>query len=252
MEHQGCIAMGSDYNLDWEGINTTLVHEIAHEWWGNSITASDYSDIWMHEGLATYAENLVAEKLYGYESYLIYCRNQMYWGIVNKRPIQKVPNVRYTSRANRADGDIYSKGSMLMHTLRTQLDNDELFFQTMKDIQLTYRDSQISSAEFEQFFIDRIGQEYQIYFDIMLRQSTPPELAYSVFLNEESKSAEIKFHWTESVPKGFPMKVKFIAGEKEIWLQPNHEMQSVNLPWGVDYKMQPWVSGYFVSVPLEK
>ncbi len=251
MEHQGCIAMGSDYESDWEDINTTLVHEIAHEWWGNSVTASDYSEIWLHEGLATYSENLVAERLFGHDNYLKYCRNQMYWGISNKRPVLKVPNVRYSSWSNRHDGDIYSKGSMLMHTLRTQMDNDELFFSILKDIQRIYRDKIISSNEFETQFLNKCECDLKAIFDVMLRQPEPPRLAYSVFVKEDGSNAEIKYRWTESVPSDYPLKIKFLAGDEVIILEPTHEVQTIKLPQGVEYKMQPWLSGYFLSAPFK-
>ena len=56
MEHQSGIAMGADYKNNWKEFNTTLIHELSHEWWGNSLTGKDYCDIWMHEGMATYSE----------------------------------------------------------------------------------------------------------------------------------------------------------------------------------------------------
>lgn len=251
MEHQGCIAMGSEYELDWEELNTTLVHEIAHEWWGNSITAADYADIWLHEGLATYGESLVAEKLYGYDNYLRYCRNQMYWGIFNKRPVQKVPNVRYTSWAAYADGDIYNKGAMLMHTLRTQMENDELFMKILKDMQLEFRDTNISSAEFEAYFLEKCECDLQAIFDRMLRVADAPELAYSVFISEDRSIAELKYRWAEGTPADYPMKIKFIAGDEVVYIEPNGEAQSKALSINVDYKMQPWLSGYFTTVSFD-
>lgn len=251
MEHQGCIAMGSEYELDWEELNTTLVHEIAHEWWGNSITAADYADIWLHEGLATYAENLVAEKLYGYDNYLKYCRNQMYWGIFNKRPVQKVPNVRYTSWAAYADGDIYNKGAMLMHTLRTQMENDALFMRILKDMQIEFRDTTITSAEFEAYFLEKCECDLQAIFDRMLRVADAPDLAYSVFINEDKNTAELKYRWAEGTPTNYPMKIKFIAGEEVFYIEPKSEAQFISLPVNVEYKMQPWLSGYFTTVSFD-
>jgi len=252
MEHQGCIAMGSDYNLDWESVNTTLIHEIAHEWWGNSITASDYSDIWLHEGMATFSEALVVERLFGYDQYLKYFRNTMYWGIKNKRPIQKVPNVRYTSWATYADGDIYPKGAMLMHTLRTQMNDDALFFKILQEAQMRFRDSTISSTEFEAFFLEKCHADLEHFFDKLLRQAEPPKLRYTVFLNADNSTAEIKFYWDESTPINYPMKIEFLAGDESIILSPTHEPQTVSLPVGVNYKMQPWRSGYFVSLPFQE
>ena len=250
MEHQGCIAMGSSYYLDWESVNTTLIHEIAHEWWGNSLTASDYSDIWLHEGLATFSEALVVEQLNGYDQYLKYFRNTMYWDIRNKRPIQKVPNVRYTSWATYADGDIYPKGAMLMHTLRTQMNDDPLFFKILQEAQMRFRDSTISSAEFEAFFLERCNADLAHFFDKLLRKAEPPKLRYSIFINPDKTNAEIRFKWDESMPKDYQMQIEFLAGDKSIFLNPTHESQTISLPVGVDYKMQPWRSGYFVSAPF--
>lgn len=251
MEHQGCIAMGSYYELDWQDINTTLAHEIAHEWWGNSITAADYSDIWLHEGMATYSEALIAERLFGKEEYLKYCRNTMYWSIANKRPIQKVPNVRYTSWANRADGDIYPKGAMLMHTLRTQMENDELFFKILKDANIRFKDQTISSTEFEAYFLENCQCDLKLIFDVMLRQAEAPGLAYAVAINETEKTAQLKFKWDENTPKNYPLTIVFLAGDEKVVITPTHDLQIVDLPYGVEYKMQPWVSGYFVGVKLE-
>lgn len=251
MEHQGCIAMGSYYELDWEAFNSTLIHEIAHEWWGNSMTASDYGDIWLHEGLATYSENLVIERIYGIENYLTYCRNQMFWGIMNKRPIQKTPEVRYTSWAAHADGDIYSKGAMLMHTLRTQMENDSLFMKILKDIQVEYRDRIISSDEFQAYFLSKCECDFEVFFDVMLRQSRAPELAYSIFIEEDGSNPELKFKWTNSVPRNYPMKIKFVSGEKEYILEPTYEEQVIKLLEGGKHYLRPWHSGYFVTVPYE-
>ncbi|MCX6134345.1 MAG: M1 family metallopeptidase [Ignavibacteriales bacterium] len=60
MEHQTSVAYGvyggSQFNANWQGYGFDYIHlhELAHEWWGNLVTAKDWSDIWIHEGFATY------------------------------------------------------------------------------------------------------------------------------------------------------------------------------------------------------
>ncbi|MEO1655252.1 MAG: M1 family aminopeptidase, partial [Bacteroidota bacterium] len=76
MEHQGCLAIGENlafyknwyyaYQVPW---HSTLVHEMAHEWWGNSVSISDMADAWLQEGFATYAEMLFIERMLGKEAY---------------------------------------------------------------------------------------------------------------------------------------------------------------------------------------
>ena len=67
MEHQSAVTYGNHFangylERDWTGVGISpkfdfiIIHESAHEWFGNSITAADVSDEWIHEGWATYAE----------------------------------------------------------------------------------------------------------------------------------------------------------------------------------------------------
>ena len=58
------------------GFDEILLHEVAHEWWGNKITVSDWADFWIHEGFATYAEALYVDDTLGEERYLDYMRRK--------------------------------------------------------------------------------------------------------------------------------------------------------------------------------
>ena len=86
----------------------------------------------------------------------------------------------------------------------------------------------------------------------MLRKAAPPELAYSVFLSEEKSTATLKYQWEEGTPSDYPLKVKFIAGDEVIIIEPTGMEQTTVLPINVDYKMQPWLSGYFTTVPFDR
>ncbi|MGB3948257.1 MAG: M1 family metallopeptidase, partial [Bacteroidia bacterium] len=90
MEHQSCIAYGNKFKNGYLGINRSgtpyhfdyiIIHESAHEWWGNSITTNDIADMWIHEGFGTYSEALYIECLYGHDAYLEYInaeKNKVY------------------------------------------------------------------------------------------------------------------------------------------------------------------------------
>ena len=97
MEHQSAVAYGNWYENGYRGRDVSgtglglkwdfiIVHESAHEWWGNNITAKDHADMWVHESFANYAEGLYTECLYGKEAgaeYIIGNRR----GIRNDAPI---------------------------------------------------------------------------------------------------------------------------------------------------------------------
>ena len=56
MEHQTLVAYGALFTDNGYGFDDLLLHEVAHEWWGNKITVADWADFWIQEGFATYAE----------------------------------------------------------------------------------------------------------------------------------------------------------------------------------------------------
>ena len=88
MEHQTAIAYGSGYeDLPWLGGDYIIVHEAAHEWWGNAVSVSDFSDIWLHEGFATYSEFVFAEKMKGYDTSLMYVNYWLAATVKNKFPV---------------------------------------------------------------------------------------------------------------------------------------------------------------------
>lgn len=85
MEHQSCIAYGNKYKTgylgaDFSGIGLDfdyiIIHETAHEWWGNNLTTKDIADMWVHEGFGSYAEVLYVECLYGKAKALDYVNAQ--------------------------------------------------------------------------------------------------------------------------------------------------------------------------------
>ena len=76
MEHQSAVTYGNGFKngyrgRDWTGVGISprfdfiIIHESGHEWFGNSVTAADRSDMWIHEGWTTYLECLYVEYTYG-------------------------------------------------------------------------------------------------------------------------------------------------------------------------------------------
>ncbi len=127
MEHQTLIAYGNDFDrtggLGYDaGFDALHFHELAHEWYGNCLTVRDWKDFWIHEGTATYLEALYAESLRGQEGYhevINYFRRQ----VSNERPIAR----REPTSAQRIYGrDVYYKGALVLHTLRSMVGRDSV------------------------------------------------------------------------------------------------------------------------------
>jgi aminopeptidase N len=224
MEHQSAISMGNIFYNNWtpdSGLhaNSTLVHELAHEWWGNSITASDYGDAWIHEGMASYAEALVAERLYGKEYYdLEILRNV--GSQMNDRPVIKPFGVRYNSWVNDRDGNIYSKGALFMHTLRKQIDNDSLFFSTYKSATQKFDRSNISTDDLEKYFSHEVGRDMKPLFDMYLRKAAPPTLIYAL----DTLTNSFYFKWKEVPVKNFEIFIELKQGDQTTRLYPSSKV----------------------------
>ncbi|MCU0432536.1 MAG: M1 family metallopeptidase [Bacteroidia bacterium] len=191
MEHQSAIAYGNGYkNHHKYAFDYIILHETAHEWWGNSVTAADLADGWLHEGFATYSEALFVEHKYGRENYENYLLNQQLF-IINRRPVVGPKGIRYF---NYKDSDIYVKGAWILHTLRSSINNDSLFFDIIKTFATRYYRSQISSQQFIDLVNEKTGQDYSPFFAQYLNNRFVPEIEF--FQDSEN----IYYRWKKTNP----------------------------------------------------
>lgn len=152
MEHATNIAV-SERSVDGTlGSEILFVHELAHSWFGNLVTCQRDEDMWLNEGLASYAEALFIEQEYGTKRFKEYVRrnHEKVLRMVHIRdegyyPVAGIPHeLTYSST-------VYNKGADVAHTLRGYL-GDELFFTGLKEYFDQYRYRDISSAGFRDFF----------------------------------------------------------------------------------------------------
>lgn len=128
MEHQTIIAYGHDFTVNSSGLDYIHYHELAHEWWGNLITAKDWADVWIHEGIATYTEALYVEHLSGMNNYHQYLdsrrpSNNHTRPLAPREPVTAAYAFNYLNS--------YYRGALVMHTLRYHL-GDAAFFNLLK------------------------------------------------------------------------------------------------------------------------
>jgi len=185
MEHQSAIAYGNRYlngylgadlsgsgwGLKWDYV---IVHETAHEWWGNSITAADIADMWVHEAFADYAEALYTECLFGKaagEDYVIGLRRN----IRNDIPITGPYGVN-----REGSTDMYYKGANMLHTIRSIMANDSLFKAMLREMNRRYRHAVVTGAEVEAFISTYSGHDFSLLFQQYLRTVQVPELQWAV------------------------------------------------------------------------
>ncbi|MBG9376013.1 M1 family metallopeptidase [Panacibacter sp. DH6] len=170
MEHQTMNAYGNKFryvkvgNTDFDWL---MYHEFGHEWWGNKVTAIDWADFWIHEGICSFGDALYIYDKAGEQAYTDHFKNSLL-GIENKLPIVQGKDL---DEETAYIGDIYSKGAFFMHTLRYVL-GDDIFFPAIKklatDSAYTYSNF-VNTDKVEQLFSQAAGTSVKPLFDFYLR-----------------------------------------------------------------------------------
>ena len=93
LENQTLIGYSDDYPKTMFGWDWLLNHEFAHEWFANQLSVANYDDLWLHEGLGSYAQPLIAEYLGGEIDYMAQLKSQRA-GIRNEQPLVTGPGAR--------------------------------------------------------------------------------------------------------------------------------------------------------------
>lgn len=232
MEHQTAIAYGSAYSNSKNSLTCLnrnydyiIVHEAAHEWWGNSVAAADMADAWLHEGFATYSEILFLENMEGYEESVKELQNRMGF-IYNIWPMVQNRGVNENSFAG---GDVYTKGATLLHCIRATLNNDSVFKPMLRDFNLAYRDSTIDSDTFIRFVNNYTGKDFTAFFNKFLYDTELPVLYYTY--RQKRNGMLLQYKWTD-VEEGFfmPFSIKTFPAEEALRLEATTEMQEILIP----------------------
>jgi hypothetical protein len=166
MEHQSCVAVGQYFD------EQLILHESAHEWWGNNVSCADNSDIWIHEAFATYSESLYIEETLGYrigQEYLNARKDR----ILNDFPLIGVQGVNHFHYRIE---DKYFKGALMLNTLRHLVADDKLWFSTLKGIQADFRHSSIDTKTLIKYFNEKLGGDFNAFFYQYLQTTEIPVL----------------------------------------------------------------------------
>jgi aminopeptidase N len=253
MEHQGAIAYGNHYRTGYDGMDYSrigldfdyiIIHESAHEWWGNSVSAADLADMWIHESFATYTESIYVEALYGKDTALLYI-NAKKPTIGNHAPIQG----QYYGVNEEGSGDMYSKGALMLNTLRTVVNNDALWWQVFKGAcDTAFKYKTINGDDIVNYFTQKSGMDLTPIFHQYLHYAAIPRLLYTLrkiksakypLRKAKGKKYELIYFWLTDV-KNFNMPIQITTGGgKKEWLPVTNSIQTklVTLSAETDFKI---------------
>ena len=228
MEHQSAVAYGNHYingyrGRDWSSTGFGLkwdfiiVHESAHEWFGNNITTKDVADMWVHEAFADYAEGLYTECQSGKEAgaaYMLGIRS----AIANDRPIIGTYGVN-----SEGSGDMYFKGGNMLHTIRQIVNDDEKWRGILRGVNQTFRHQTVMGKQIEDYFSTQAGINLSKVFDQYLRTAQIPIFEYRI------DNDTLTYRWLNVVP-GFDMPLKVTLNPNELtFIKPTQRWQKTVL-----------------------
>jgi len=256
MEHQSAIAYGnkfmngylgrdlsgSGWGLKWDFI---IVHESGHEWFANNITTKDIADMWVHEGFTNYSETLFTEYFYGKKA-----GDEYNYGI-RKNIRNDIPVIGTYGVNQEGSGDMYPKGSSLLHTIRHAINNDSLFRSILMGLNKQFYHQTVTTQEVENYISTRAGFGFQKVFDQYLRTIQIPVLNYSY--NEKEKIFTYEY---KDCVTGFNLPLHFSYLGKDYSFMPLDYQPQQRLIKEANFNLQDFVktieSQYYIRLAQVK
>nr|WP_246541173.1 M1 family metallopeptidase [Mycobacterium spongiae] len=142
LEAQGISIFGANHCDGSQASERLIAHELAHQWFGNSVTARRWRDIWLHEGFACYAEWLWSENSGGPTADNL---ARQHHGLLRAQPQDLL--LADPGPQHMFDDRVYKRGALTLHALRDRL-GDEKFFALLKDWTSRYRHGTVITDDF--------------------------------------------------------------------------------------------------------
>jgi aminopeptidase N len=229
MEHQSAVTYGNRFangylERDWTEVGISprfdfiIIHESGHEWFGNSVTAADRSDMWIHEGWTTYLECLYVEYMFGKDDGLKYT-NGYQSKVRNQQPIIAPRGVNATPPQ-----DQYFKGALFINTLRSIVNDDKRWWTLLRDFYQRFKYQTIMTEDVVAYFNQKTGKNLTPVFDQYLRHTAIPVLELT--FDESGKT--VRYRWQTDEPDiAMPVRV----GTKDHWqiIQPTMDWQEMKM-----------------------
>jgi len=242
MEHQSAVAYGNGFQNGYHGEDLSgtgwgmkwdfiIIHESGHEWWGNSITARDIADMWIHESFTSYAESIYTECRYGTKAAAEYSRG-LRSRIKNKEPITG----RYGLN-NEGSGDMYYKGHNMLHMIRQIVNNDSTWKQILRGLQQKYYHQTVNADQVERYIIAQSGKDLDDVFDQYLHYADIPTLEYQI------QNGTLFYRWQADVSHfDMPVEVTLSDPDAYTFIHPTSDRwkrASISLKKKEDFTINP-------------
>lgn len=247
MEHQTLIAYGAGFKNgalfgDATSYDDLHQHELAHEWWGNLVTAWDWRDFWLHESFGTYMQALHEEHISGSEGY----NNVM--DVLRSRisesstlavaPRESMTTLEITQGSR--GGNVYYKGAWFLHTLRYVIGDDHFFellhrFAYPSEIKMDGNQTRFATTDDFLYLAEEISKmDLNWLFDIYIRSAELP------VLHATRRGGIVTMEWRVPDNRSFPMPIEVKVGDQTVSLVPENNRISFEVDDRIEIEADPY------------
>ena len=206
MEHQTMTTLSS-FNFE------LIIHELGHQWFGDNVTCSNWQDIWINEGFATYTYYIGLQNLQTQAN----ADQEM---LSEHNDIKNTPGGSvYVPLSQIFDENrifdyrlTYEKGAAIIHSMRFILNNDSLFYSVLQNFQQTYKDSVATGDDFKNMISSMSGIDFTDYFAQWYYGEGYP--TYNIVWQQQSDTVSFTVNQQTSMPSitpffKLPVEIKF-------------------------------------------
>jgi aminopeptidase N len=199
-------SVSGDRSVRWRNV---VIHEIAHQWFGNAVTEKDWDEVWLSEGFATYFTLLFIEHQYGRDEFVEGLRSskKSVDAFYLKNPDYRLVHDNLKDMKDVTTSQIYQKGSWTLHMLRGVV-GTENFWKGIKVYYGKYRDAHATVADFRRVMEEASGKDLSGFFDQWLYKPGTLKYKGNWSFDANKKQITIKLDQVQSDGSFFKMPVE--------------------------------------------
>ena len=224
-------------------VEALLAHEIAHQWFGNSATEADWSQLWLSEGFATYFSALYLEHAYGRDTLnaVLNQNEKQIFRYANQHPNSTVIDSTTTNLVDLLNPNSYQKGGWILHMLRSDV-GDDTFWRGIRDYYAKYRNANARTSDFQAVMEQASGKKLDWFFQQWLHQPGFPELVWESRYDAGKRQLIIDVRQIQRTGALFRLPLVFSirdAGGRELQRTPKLTLNQQNQTFTVSLSTKP-------------
>jgi aminopeptidase N len=205
-----------------------IVHEVAHQWFGNSVTEYDWDDVWLSEGFATYFTLLFIEHAYGRDEFVegLNSSRRRVFAFYERDPGYRIVHDNLTDMSLVTSSQTYQKGGWALHMLRGLM-GDDAFWKGIREYYRLYRDGNATTADFRRAMEEASGRDLSQFFEQWLYQGGFLKLAGGWRYDVRAARLEVELTQVQNDGTAFQMPIQLGIYHEEP-TRPRLEVLEVN------------------------